>query len=391
MTILALSPPQRISMRALTLASMWVALPDVGEAQTPDSARLIGGAYLDVAYLLTDNRPANHLWRSKASTPIVDRLALNNVTLWAEKQSSADSRWGFHVGLQVGEDIDNLESPDAGSSADFLKHLYYTNLTYLTPVGGRALLLMGGLIPGHLGYESFHAIDNTMYTRVYGVDYVPYFEWGVSAEYPYYGSFRGKLLVVNGWDYLASPNNVPSYGAQLEWHVDETSWLRGNVYYGPEQDDTALEFWRFAAEAIGQWRIGDFQLVGNLGWGSEKQVALAGNPRHDWAWGGLWLNWLPDELPWSAGVRPEFFRDDDGLQSAARQTIAAFTATLQYRLKSVKLNLLSVRAEYRFDRSTGPEGGFYKGENNLLVPSQHLFILALNWHLGFQKRAGRDL
>ncbi len=43
---------------------------------------------------------------------------------------------------------------------------------------------------------------------------------GVSAEYPYDGTVRGKLLVVNGWDYLASPNNLPSYGGQLEWDVN---------------------------------------------------------------------------------------------------------------------------------------------------------------------------
>jgi hypothetical protein len=42
----------------------------------------------------------------------------------------------------------------------------------------------------------------------------------VSAEYPYDGTVRGKLLVVNGWDYLASPNNLPSYGGQLEWDVN---------------------------------------------------------------------------------------------------------------------------------------------------------------------------
>jgi hypothetical protein len=38
--------------------------------------------------------------------------------------------------------------------------------------------------------------------------------------------------------------------------------------------------------------------------------------------------------------------------------------------------------EYRYDRSTGPEGGFFKGQDNILVPDQHLLIFALNWHYG---------
>ena len=291
----------------------------------------------------------------------------------------------------MGEDVDNLKSPEAGGSADVLKHLYYTNVTFLAPVGDRELLLTGGLIPGHIGYENFAAVGNPAYTRVYGVDYVPYFEFGVSAEYPIAAAFRGKLLVVNGWDYLASPNNLPSYGVQLQRDFDDESWLRANFFYGPEQEDTALEFWRLAAEAVGEWRVGDFLLIGNLGWGTEKQAILAGNPRHDWAWAALWVNWQPEDQPWSAGLRPELFRDEAGLQTGARQTIGAVTATLQYRLQPVKLNVLSVRAEYRFDRSTGPEGGFYKGPDNLLVPNQHLFILAVNWHFGLRRNRGRYL
>jgi hypothetical protein len=51
--------------------------------------------------------------------------------------------------------------------------------------------------------------------------------------------------------------------------------------------------------------------------------------------------------------------------------------------------VFSVRAEYRFDRSTGPDAGFYRGPSNELVPDQHLFILAVNWHFGFHRPRGR--
>jgi hypothetical protein len=379
--------------RTVGAALTWLCLcaPAAAEAQTADSASLGGGVYLDVAYLLSDNHPENHQWRTKGTTPIVDRLEINNATLWAGKRSTSDSRWGFQFGVQAGEDVDNLESSEAAESADFLKHLYYTNVTFLAPVGGRELLLTGGLIPGHIGYESFQAIDNPTYTRVYGVDYVPYFEWGVSAEYPVDASLRGKLLIVNGWDYLASPNSLPSYGMQLQWDVDDESWLRGNVFYGPEQEATSLEFWRFAGEAMGQWRMEDFLLIGNLGWGTEEQASLEGNPRYDWTWGALWVTWQPDGRPWSAGLRPEFFRDESGLQSGARQTIGALTATLQYRLETVRLNVWSVRAEYRLDRSTGPDAGFYRGPGNELASEQQLFIIAVNWQFGFHKPRGREL
>jgi hypothetical protein len=375
---------------AVAIAGLHLALPAHAVAQTTDPASLGLDAYLDAAYVASDNEPDNHLWRSKATSPILDRLALNNAALWVGKGATSESRWGFQAGLQAGEDVDNLESAEAGGSADVLKHLYYTNVSYLAPLGDRELLLTGGLIPGHIGYENFQAIDNPTYTRIYGVDYVPYFEWGVSAEYPVDAGLRSKLLVVNGWDYLASPNHLPSYGLQLQWDLAAESWLRGNLFYGPEQETTAIEYWRFASEAIAQWRIGEFLLVGNLGWGTEKQATVEEEPRHEWAWGALWVYWQPRERPWSAGLRPEFFRDEDGLQSGERQTIGALTAALQYRLESIKWNVLSVRAEYRFDRSTGPDGGFYRGAGDELVPEQHLFMLAVNWHFGFRQPRRQD-
>ena len=46
----------------------------------------------------------------------------------------------------------------------------------------------------------------------------------------------------------------------------------------PNRRQTNLEFWRFAAEAIGQWRVEDFLLIGNLGWGTEEQASLQGQP-----------------------------------------------------------------------------------------------------------------
>ncbi len=279
--------------------------------------------------------------------------------------------------MQAGKDVENLVTDNA-SLNDALKYLYYTYVTYLAPVGGEALALAGGLIPGHLGYESFHAIDNPTYTRIYGVDNVPYFPWGVIAKYPYDGAVSAGVMVASGWDYLSSPNSVPSYGGRLHWDVNESAWLRGNVFYGPEQQETALDFWRLAVEGIGEIDFGDFGLVGNLGWGNEKQAMVSGNPRYQWSWGAVWLNWQPRGGPWSVGLRPEFFRDEDGLLTSARQTITALTAAVRYEI-TTRRQLLQVRAEYRFDHSTGPQGGFYRGAGNMLVPDQQLFMLAVNW------------
>jgi hypothetical protein len=352
--------------------------PATTAAEAGDTLRRFGGgAYLDVAYAVSDNEPGNHAWRSKATTPLLDRLALNNAGVAIKKRRSPGSRWGFTAGVQFGQDVDNLATTNS-ELADVLKHLYYSYATYRTPVGGQELVLAGGLLPGHLGYESFHAVDNPTYTRIYGVDNVPYFQWGLAALYPTGGAVTAGLMVVTGWDYLTTPNSVPSYGARVHWDVSDRAWLRGNVFYGPEQEQTSLDFWRLAVEGMGEFQLGDFTLVGNAGWGREKQATVMGNPDYQWSWGALWLNWSPEDSPWSVGLRPEVFRDEDGLLTSSRQSMTAVTAAVRYQLAS-QHHLLQLRAEYRFDRSTGPDGGFFKGPNNILVPEQQLFMVAVNY------------
>jgi len=351
------------------------ALPVHVRADEDSSERPSARIYLDAGYLRSSTRPGNHTWRSKGTTSHLDRLKFNNVAIMTGKEASSDSRWGFQAGLQSGVDINGLVPSSPVSDADKLKHLYYTNATYLFPAGD-GLTVTGGLIPGHVGLESFQAIDNPTYTRIYGVDYVPYFNWGLQATYPFGGSLNGSLLVVNGYDYLASPNSVPSYGFQLNWGATEDAGLRQNFYYGPDQGDTALEYWRFLSNTIGAWRLGDVVLAGSLGIGSEKQADVVGNPRFDWAWLTAWVRWQPNET-WQFAVRPEYFSDLDGLMTSARQEVFAFTGALEYRLSPIDMNVLSARLEYRFDRSTGPDGGFFEGDNNVLVPNQHLVIASV--------------
>jgi hypothetical protein len=336
-----------------------------------------GGGVIDVGYLGSSTRPANRTWRTKGTSWRLDRLEVNNAAAFIGKTATAESRWGFSAGVQGGRDVDNQVSDAAVGSADTQKHLYYTWIGYLFPVGG-GLEVKGGLIPGNLGYEGFHAIDNATYTRAYGADLVAFFHWGLWATYAVKPSFSAALLVVNGYDYLARPNDVPSYGAQFVWEALADFTLTQNFYYGPEQSATPLEYWRFVSNTVAEWRAGEFLFAGSVGLGSEKQSAVIGTPRADWVWGALWARWQPREH-WGFTVRPEFYRDPEGAVTGARQTLKAVTVGGEFRASPFDMNAVSARLEYRFDRSTGPDGGFYEGDSNALVPEQHLFMAALMW------------
>ena len=128
---------------------------------------------------------------------------------------------------------------------------------------------------------------------------------------------------------------------------------------------------------MGEWQFGDFQLAANAGFGREKQSNVPGNPTHHWLWANGSLQWQPLEQL-RVAVRPELLVDEDGLASGARQTIGAVTGTLDVPVP-IPWSDTFVRFEYRYDRSTGPEGGFFEGADNELVPNQHLLIAAVNW------------
>lgn len=88
--------------------------------------------------------------------------------------------------------------------------------------------------------------------------------------------------------------------------------------------------------------------------------------------------------PWWLGIRPEFYWDPDGLITDAEQLIWAVTGTLEYRVRIAAKHAVTVKLEYRFDRSTGSGGGFFTGQQfspgiPQLTPNQQLLIVGLMW------------
>ena len=361
-------------------------VPEDDFTQDPGSQRWNYALYLDLGYNLNFNNPGNNLWRSKGTTFKVNEPQVNLALGYISKKATPQSRWGFEFGVQAGVDTQNLvpEPPPAFkepiSHADSLRHLYRANGTYLLSVGNE-LELTAGLINSFIGYESFLAIQNINYTRGYLLDFVPYFLFGVQGTYPVSSTLDLSLFVVSGWDYLANPNDMPNYGFQAAWQLSPRTVFTQNLYYGPDQEDTSIEFWRFFSDSIFEWKSDRFLLAAAFDVGTEKQSDVIGNPRYDWMAGAIWFGWHIDG-PWHLGIRSEFYSDPDGLGTGIDQRLQAYTATLEYTFSPVVSNTIVVALEYRYDRSTGPEGGFFKGDANTLVPDQHQVIFSLMWTFG---------
>ena len=371
-------------LRLLVLCAWWV-LPAPANAQEPQPQPAKPawqfGAFLDVGYLLDFNHPENRVFRSRGTTWHVDRPQINMAAAYARKSASESSRWGLELTAQAGKDCKlfgfSATAPNIGGY-QVLRQLGPTNVSYLAPIG-KGLTVQGGIFSSLIGYDSLYAKDNFTYIRPWGADFTPYLMMGANASYPLADKLSGTLFVINGYWHLAHANNVPSFGGQLAFKATGLWTLKETLLAGPHQADTAAEFWRLLSDTIIERKTERLTIAFEYQISTER-VAAAGNPRALWMAAQLPLRWQVYG-PWSISLRPEFAWDRDGRWTLFRQTVKAVTTTLEYRLPFRRTETL-LRAEYRYDDSRGPDGGFFRGRELSpgvvgLTPTQHLFTVGI--------------
>jgi hypothetical protein len=369
---------------SLFILIMWVAAAysqsaDQTQSQ-PKDPDWKDGAFIDSAYLLDFNHPANDLFRSRSTAYKFDDVIVNMAAAYVRKNSSEASRWGMEVTLQAGQDSRNFGfSPTAPNlpGSKWLRHLGPTDASYLLPAG-KGLTVQGGIFSSLIGYDSLYAKDNLNYTRPWMADFTPYLMMGVNASYPFNDRLTATAFVINGYFHLADANSVPSWGGQLAYKPDDHWTLKETVLIGPAQSNTAFEFWRFFSDTLVERKRDPLTIAFEYQSGTE-QVAAPGTPRSAWVASQLPARWTISKR-WSATVRPEVAWDNDGRWTGFAQTVKAVTTTAEYRfpIREVKAIL---RLEHRFDDSRGPAGGFFRGSETAggivpLTPSQHLLIFA---------------
>ena len=339
------------------------------------------GAFLDSAYLLDFNHPANDLFRGRGTAYKVDYPLINMAAVYVRKTPSESSRWGMEMTTQGGQDTRifgfSATAPNLPGYRG-LRHLGPTDISYLAPVG-KGLIIQGGIFSSLIGYDSLYAKDNFSYTRPWGADFTPYLMMGVNASYPFSNKLTGTAFVVNDYFHLADPNSGPSEGGQLAYKFTSRTTVKETFLYGPHQANTSLEFWRFLWDSILEWKTDRLTTVFEYHIGTEK-VAVLSDPRALWMSAQLPVHYVISKR-WSATVRPEVYWDRDGRLTGARQTVKANTTTLEYRVPYRDFAAI-FRLEHRIDDSRGPQGGFFRGAEIApgivpLTPTQNLVIWAV--------------
>jgi Putative beta-barrel porin-2, OmpL-like. bbp2 len=339
------------------------------------------GGFIDAAYLLDFNHPANDLFRSRGTAYKVDEPILNMAAAYLRKASSDSSRWGMEFTLQGGQDSRifgfSATAPNLPGSR-WLRHLGPTDVSYLVPTG-KGLTVQAGIFSSFIGYDSLYAKDNFNYTRPWGADFTPYLMMGVNASYPLSNKLTETVFLVNGYWHLADANHAPSAGSQVAYKVTDHTTLKETVLFGPHQSDTGVEFWRFLWDSIAEWRTDRVTTAFEYHIGTEK-IAAQGDLRALWMFTQLPVHWVFSKN-WSATVRPEVYWDRDGRLTGFPQTVKANTTTLEYRVPYRQAAAI-VRLEHRIDDSRGPGGGFFRGGEVVpglvgLTPTQNLLIVAV--------------
>ena len=390
---------------ALAVAFLATSVALAAESAEPSAEappdRWYYGAYFDLSYPLNFNFPENHLWRNRATVPRTNELAPDVALAYIRKKITAplgstgpamdSSRWGMELAFQAGNDVKAgdfafIPNEPQVAGADTLAHAGLANVSYLAPVGN-GLALQAGLFNSLLGYESLYAKDNINYTRAWQSDYSPYLMFGLNARYYLNKDVELAAFVINGYAHLSHPNDVPGYGMQVVYRPRSEMSIAHTVYLGPEQSDTSLQFWRYYLNNIVTWERDKILLALSYDVGTENIAGRPGNPRAFVMAANLTARWQFAPR-WYAAVRPEFYWDRNGRWTGSEQFVKAMTVTLDFTPFIYDRDRLMrnwhTRLEYRWDESTGVDGGFFKRGDIApgvprLAPSQQLLILALLW------------
>ncbi|HWC99505.1 MAG TPA: outer membrane beta-barrel protein [Candidatus Sulfopaludibacter sp.] len=357
------------------LCALW--LVPAGLAQTePVSIPWHYGGFVDLGYLYDPNTPSNHLFRDRATTPVVDQPNIDMAALYVKKDASEASRWGMELTLQGGKDSEafgfSAVAPNLPGSR-WLRHIGLADVSYLAPVGS-GLTIQGGIFASLIGYDGLYAKDNLSYTRPWGADNTPYLMMGVNASYGFTKKLTATFAVVNDYAHLADPNHVPSVAAQAAYKPNDRVTVKQTVLYGPHQSDTAPAYWRFLSDTIVERKTAHVTTAFEYQVGEER-VALTRSERALWMSAQLPLHWAI-RGPWSFTLRPEFCWDRDGRWTGSPQLVTAITSTLEYRVPYRWTNTI-VRVEHRYDHATGRGGGFFQDDSAVLTPGQNLLAIGL--------------
>jgi hypothetical protein len=277
---------------------------------------------------------------------------------------------GFRLKLSAGETAKFIHAAGLGNPGDEFD-LTEAYLDYVAPLGKGLKFRFGKYATMH-GAEVIEARDNMNYSRGLLFNYaIPFTHTGLMVSYPFSDKVSGSFYVVNGWDNFNDEGNSKTLGLSASVVPSEQVSLVLNLMNGKEVSvnhpgDTT----RFLADLVATVKpLKNLTVVVNGDYAKQNNDAPDGD---DAKWYGIagYVKYDFSDL-FSAAIRGEYFKDDDGVRTGVEQEVKEITITPEFR---VAKNLI-IRPEYRHDWSD--KEVFPSGDGSLDRESQDTIALGV--------------
>jgi hypothetical protein len=313
-----------------------------------------------------------------ATNDMDDQYQMNQLWLYLDRPANnggSGFAWGGHVDAIYGTDWRfgiNSGLEDNINGFDYQRYGLVIPQAYLELAYNRLSVKLGHFA-AILDYEAVPAVMNPFYSHSYSYGYtVPQLVTGALAEY----KLTDRLSILGGphrgWNQFEDNNDTIDFMGGVKWvSPSERTKIAWACSAGPQDppadfDNVPGNQNRFVYSLVVQQKVSerlDYIFVQNLG--TETNAPVEGRTAD---WYGI-NNYLLYKInpKWSAAMRAEWLRDDDGVRVAGPGNIPGvyawagrgyagnfydLTAGLNWRPNG---NLL-VRPELRWDWYSGPAG-----------------------------------
>jgi hypothetical protein len=252
---------------------------------------------------------------------------------------------GYKLKLSAGETAKWIHATGLGEFGEDEFDLTEAFIDYVAPIGSGLKLRFGKFVTMH-GAEVIEARDNMNYSRGLLFNFaIPFTHTGLMASYPLSDKLSVSLSVVNGWDNFDDEGSSKTLGLSVSAVPSEQVSLILNLMNGRELAGD-ISSTRFLADFVGTVKpVKNLTLTVNTDYATQKDIAADGS---DAKWYGVagFAKYDFSDL-FSAAIRAEYFKDDDGVRTGTEQSVKEITITPEFRIAK---NLL-IRPEYRHDWS----------------------------------------
>lgn len=341
---------------------------DINEAPFMKDWGLTFGAWLDMGVTYNSTDPADSFNGPVTFNDRAEEFQLNQLNLFIERSVNTEGnawdiggRFDFMFGTDArftqatgNWDDDLISETDLRFYDIALPQAY---LEIFAPFGNGITARIGHFYT-IIGNEVVPAPDNFFYSHAYTMQYgEPFTHTGVLFSTPINKNFSVTAGAVLGWDNFSDNGSNWNFLGGVNWTSDDEATSLAISTVAGDVDDVTSELRAMYSIVLSHNMTDKWRYVLQHDHGYQEEAAAGGR---DADWYGVNLNVFYDVTDFlSAGMRAEWFRDDEGVRVAPigignrfptnAASFYAVTAGVNWK----PTNWITVRPEVRYDWADG--------------------------------------